>query len=128
MDHTEKRRHRRCPASIDITYRSFSDEKPHGAILLDFSRFGMRFISEAPLKPGAVIAIRRVCDTGQVRQNTGVGEHPGLRAPADDPTRTQPCSRELKNMVVAEVRHCRTFLENHRTRHEIGVHFMSPST
>ena len=124
----ERRRHQRCRQLIHITYHAFSDEKVYDAITHDYSRYGMRFISDTPLNIGSFITIRTLENLQDLRQTAGSEENFKSDMPADTSKYAQLCSRELKHMVVAEVKHCRTFREHYRVHHDIGVHFMSPST
>jgi hypothetical protein len=108
---------------VNISYQSFSDEKRYDAVTHDYSRYGMRFVSDIPLKVGTIVAIRTL---GQ--KTFGIDENEAQAdSPPDDFPLFAQCNRELKNMVLAEVKYCAMVEDSHLVRHNIGVHFMSPS-
>jgi len=122
-----RRRHKRCNEDTGVVYSFFNQAELHAALARNYSRFGMYFESDRPLTPGTIIVIRTPdCDTAD--EYHGRSFEGGSAAYfCKDTRQTSKECRELKTLVVAEVKRCEDHSEVKRERYGIGVHFISPA-
>lgn len=127
MKQKERRRHKRCNEDTEIVYSFFNRTEKHAAVSRNYNRFGIYFESERPLSPGTAIVIRTLgCNTADSHGRGGFERGP-LSYYCKDTQRTSEVCRELKTLVVAEVKRCEPFKDLKRNRYGIGVRYVSPA-
>jgi len=127
MDRTARRRHKRCNEDTGVVYSIFNQTEQHAAVARNYSRFGMYFESDRPLTPGTTIVIRTPgCDTAEEYYGGSFEGGPAAYFCKDTRPTSEVC-RELKILVVAEVKRCEDHSDENRERYGIGVHFISPA-
>jgi hypothetical protein len=126
MEKKERRRNKRCTEDTGILYSIFNQAEQHAAVARNYSRYGMYFESDRPLTPGTTIVIRIPdCDTANNRHGSSIETGPAAYYCKDTQLPSEAC-RELKTLVVAEVKRCENCKDLDRERFGIGVHYISP--
>jgi len=126
MEKKERRRNKRCNEDMGIVYSYFNQTKQHAAVAKNFSRFGMYFESDRPLSIGTTIVIRYLgCDADN-RDSSSLDGEPASYYCKDSKLVSEAC-REIKTLVVAEVKRCENCNDLNKERYGIGVHYISPA-
>ena len=123
----ERRRNKRCNQDTGIVYSLFNQTEQHAAAARNYSKFGMFFETDRPLPPGTTIVIRTLgCDTAGNRYGSEFESGPAAFYCKDSQQPSESC-KELKMLVVAEVKRCENCKDMNREYYGIGVHYMSPA-
>jgi hypothetical protein len=127
MEGRERRGHKRCEEDTGIVYSFLNQTKLHAALARNYSRFGMYFESNRPLTPGTTIVIRTLdCDTADERYADSFEQGPEPYYCKDSLLNSEAC-REIKIMVVAQVKRCENCNDKNEERYGISVHYISPA-
>jgi len=126
MNKKKRRRNKRCNQNTGIVYSFINQTQQHAAVARNYSRYGMYFESDRPLSPGTTIVIRTLgCDDdNQYGSSFEKGPAPYY---CKDVKLTSEACRELKNLVIAEVKRCENCTALNGERYGIGVHYISPA-
>jgi hypothetical protein len=127
MGKKERRRNKRCNEDTGIVYSFFNQNKQHAAVARNCSRFGIYFETDRPLPPGTTIVIRTLgCDTADNQYGSSFERGPAANHCKDTQLPSEAC-RELKTLVVAEVKRCENCKDLNRERYGIPAHYISPA-
>ena len=127
MEKQERRRHKRCEEDIGIVYSFLNQTKQYAGLARNYSRFGMYFESNRSLTPGTTIVIRTLsCDTAGGRDAGSFAPGPEPFHCEDSRLKSEAC-REIKTLVVAQVKRCENCNVINEERYGIGVHYISPA-
>ena len=115
-----QRRHARCHSDIAITFSLFNKTKPNDGIARNISRSGIYFETTRKLSPGMLVVIRN--------KGTWISDHDSLKDGVILPQNAASKScRDLKNLVVGEVKRCLTIEEGIKPRYGVAVCYLSPA-
>jgi len=127
MEEKERRRHKRCEEDTGILYSFLNQTKHRAALARNYSRFGMYFESNRPLTPGTTIVIRTLgCDTTDEHYADSFEQGPEPYYCKDSLLKSEAC-RELKTLVVAQVKRCEICNDLNEERYGISVQYISPA-
>jgi hypothetical protein len=122
----DRRRNKRCNEDTGIVYSFFNQTIQHAAMARNYSRYGMYFKSDRTLSPGTIILIRTLgCDIKNGYSNR-FERGPTAYLCKDAELISEAC-KELKTLVVAEVKRCENCKDLNREYYGIGVHYISPA-
>ena len=123
----ERRRNKRCNQDTGIVYSLLNKTEQRAAAARNYSKFGMFFETDRPLPTGTTIVIRTLgCDITGSRIGNGFESGPAPFYCRDAQPPSDSC-KQLKNLVVAEVKRCENCKDLNREYYGIGVHYMSPA-
>ncbi len=127
MEIKERRRNKRCNQDTEIVYSLFNQTERHAAAVRNYSKFGMFFETDRPLPLGTTIVIRTLgCAIAGNRYGSGFESGPAGFYCKDAQPPSESC-KELKTIVVAEVKRCENCKDLNREYYGIGVHYMNPA-
>lgn len=124
MEKKERRRNKRCNEDTSIVYSFFNQTREHAALARNYSRWGMYFETDKPLPPGTTIVIRALgCDVADNGIGSSLKSGPAAFYCKNTQLPSEAC-RELKTLVVAEVKRCENCKDLDRERYGIGVQYI----
>jgi len=123
----ERRRNERCRDDVGIVFSYLNKTERYAGVARNYSRFGMYFEADRVLSPGTLIVIQPLSceDAG----NIGAASSKDSLAPSYCAGRGPNAGtcRQLKNLVVAQVKWCGKVDVPEPERYGIGVHYVSPA-
>lgn len=124
---TERRESSRCHDEVGIAFSFLNTKKRYMGVARNYSRFGMYFETDRVLSPGTLIVIQPLtceeddsCGTESSRDMLAASERGDARS-------NFTACRQLKTLVVAQVKRCEKVHVAELECYGIGVNYVSPA-
>jgi len=122
MPVSNARKHPRCRHNTAVVISFLNRSTEYGGIAKNYSQTGMYIESRKALKPGTLIQIRPLgCESPQAQRESSAPYYCAGPAPEE-----AEC-RQLKTLVVAEVKRCDELGAADDPRYGLAVHYISPA-
>lgn len=121
MSVSDSRRHARCESNTAVTLSFVNQSAEYAGIAKNYSEGGMYVETAKPLRPGTLIQIRPApCEAPQDERASQPFYCAGV-------TPDKPECRQLKMLVVGEVRRCDALVTTDESRYGLAISYVSPA-